>query len=85
MSDKLLNKSLIVYPLLFAIIMWIFVSFKAFLLFYGLFSLGMYLHITVTTLTNAFVGREINVKGDIFWKMLFLVIFCLTITLFVLI
>lgn len=80
--DKFLNKVLLVLPLIILVILWHIFSFKTGLLFYGLFSLGMYIHISITTLCNAFIGREVNVKGDVFWKMLFLIIFCLTMALF---
>lgn len=80
--DKILNKVLLIVPLLIALCIWYMFSFKICLLFYGLFSLGMYIHISITTLCNAFIGREVNVSGDVFWKMLFLIIFCLTMTLF---
>lgn len=80
--NKFLNKVLLIVPLLIALCLWYVFSFKICLLFYGLFSLGMYIHISITTLCNAFIGQEINVKGDVFWKMLFLIIFCLTMALF---
>ena len=80
--DKFLNNILIVVPVCIALVLWIAFSFKCCLIFCGLYSLGMYLHITVTTLSNAFIGREINSNGDLFWKMLFLIIFCLTTALF---
>lgn len=80
--DKFLNNILIVVPVCIALVLWIAFSFKTCLLFYGLFSLGMYIHISITTLCNAFIGREVNVSGDVFWKMLFLIIFCLTTALF---
>ena len=83
--NKFLNKVLLIVPLLIALCLWYVFSFKACILFYGLFSLGMYIHISITTLCNAFIGQEINVKGDVFWKMLFLIIFCLTMTLFLVI
>lgn len=44
------------------------------LLFTAIYSLGMYIHITATTLSNSFIGREINVNGDTFWKMVFLIV-----------
>lgn len=80
--DNFLNKVLLIVPLFIALCLWYMFSFKIFLLFYGLFSLGMYIHISITTLSNAFIGREVNVSGDVFWKMLFLLIFCLTMALF---
>ena len=69
-------------PLLISIILWITISIKSGLLFYGLFTLGMYIHLTLTTLSNAFIGREIDVKGDTFWKIILLTLSCITLTLF---
>ena len=80
--NNFLNKVLLIVPLLIALCLWCIFSFKICLLFYSLFSLGMYIHISITTLSNAFIGREVNVNGDVFWKMLFLLIFCLTMALF---
>lgn len=80
--NNFLNKVLLIVPLLIALCLWCIFSFKICLLFYSLFSLGMYIHISITTLSNAFIGREVNVSGDVFWKMLFLLIFCLTMALF---
>jgi len=69
-------------PAIIFLILWLCVSIKVGVLFYGLYSIGMYIHITITTLTNAFVGRELNSHGDLFWKMAFLIIGCLCLTLF---
>ena len=80
--EKFLNNVLFVVPFCIALLLWWLVSLKGGLLFYGLYSLGMYFHITITTLSNAFVGREINEKGDLFWKIVFLISFCLCLTLF---
>lgn len=82
MADKFLNNMLVVIPVCIALMLWWLLSFKCALLFYGIFSLGMYFHITVTTLSNAFIGRGINVSGDVFWKMLFLIISCLCLSIF---
>ena len=83
--DKFLNNILIVVPVCIALVLWIAFSFKCCLIFYGLYSLGMYLHITVTTLSNAFIGREINSKGDLFWKIVFVILasLCLSVSYFV--
>lgn len=69
-------------PLLISIILWITISIKGGLLFYGLFTLGMYIHLTLTTLSNAFIGREIDAKGDTFWKIVLLTLSCITLTIF---
>lgn len=73
---------LLVLPMITSVILWITFSVKAFLLFIALYSFGMFTHITITTWSNAFIGREVNVQGDIFWKMFFLFIGCLTLTIF---
>ena len=80
--DKFLNQVLLVVPVFIAILLWCFVSFKCCLLFYGIFSLGMYIHITITTLSNVFIGREVNMVGDVFWKISFLIISCLCLSIF---
>jgi len=81
-----MNKFLInlfgVVPVIIAIVLWLAVSLKCGLLFYGMFTFGMYFHITTTTLSNAFIGRKIDVVGDLFWKMIFLIVSCLCLTLF---
>ena len=83
--DKFLNNVLFAVPFCIALLLWWIVSLKCSLLFYGLYSLGMYLHITVTTLSNAFIGREINSKGDLFWKIVFVILasLCLSVSYFV--
>lgn len=55
---------------------------KLSLLATGLFSLLMYTHITITTLANAFVGRNIDPNYDVFWKFLFIVIGTICTTLY---
>ena len=82
MIDKFLRNVLVVVPVCIALILWWAVSLKCGLLFYGIFSMGMYLHITVTTMSNAFMGRDINVDGDLFWKTCFLIISCLCLSIF---
>ena len=69
-------------PLLIFGGLWFFFSLKIGLLFYGLFSIGMYIHITMTTLAVVLAGRKINSDGDVFWKMLFLILSCLCFALF---
>lgn len=82
MIDKFLYNVLIVVPVCIAALLWWLVSFKCFLLFYGLYSLGMYLHITATTLSNAFIGRNIDTGNDLFWKIVFLIISCVCLSVF---
>ncbi len=82
MKNFLINNFLTIFPIVIALILWWAISFKALLLFYGLFNVGMYIHLTVTTLSNSFIGRDINAKGDVFWKMLFLTISTLCMTIF---
>ena len=50
------------------------ISYKAFILFVSITSLLMYLHLTITTLSNALVARDFDSKGDLFWKLLFMTI-----------
>lgn len=82
MIDKILNNAVIVVPLCMAILLWLVVSFKCGILFFGLYSFGIYAHITITTLSNALVGREINVTSDFFWKIVFLLMGCLCLSVF---
>lgn len=50
------------------------ISYKTFVLYVSIASLFMYIHITVTTLSNALIARDINSKGDLFWKLLFMTV-----------
>lgn len=50
------------------------ISYKTFVLYISISSLFMYLHITTTTLCNALVARDFDSKGDLFWKLLFIVV-----------
>lgn len=47
---------------------------QALVLVISIFSLFMFINLTVTTLGNAFIGREIRMNYDIFWKLLFMMI-----------
>ena len=47
---------------------------QALILVISIFSLLMFITLTVTTLGNAFIGREIRMNYDIFWKLLFMMI-----------
>jgi hypothetical protein len=85
MTDKFLNNVLLILPICVAIVLWFVMGVKCSLLFYGMFSIGMYIHISITTLSNAFIGRTINASGDLFWKLLFLLFGCLFLSLFFLI
>lgn len=82
MNDSFLKNILITIPFWIGLILWWFISLKWCLLFYGMYSFGMYFHITITTLSNAFIGRDINMSGDLFWKIVFLILGCLCLTLF---
>lgn len=57
-----------------AITLWLAVSFKAALLAMSLFSLLMWLNVTFTTLGKAFIGRDVDVNYDVFWKILFIIL-----------
>ena len=77
MKEKIINnigKIILLSVILIAIFMWIFISFKSMLLTIGILTLLSYINITITTLGNAFIGRDINMSYDIFWKMLFIFI-----------
>ena len=68
-----INKIFYTISLAILIVMCI-ISYKAFILFVSITSLLMYLHLTVTTLSNALVARDFDSKGDLFWKLLFMTI-----------
>lgn len=65
--------------------LWVFLGFKAFMMALGIGSLFMYITVTVTTACNAFIGRDINPKADLFWRYLFsfLATICLTIAILI--
>ena len=74
MKEKIINNSgkiILLIVTLIAIFMWIFIGFKSMLLTIGILTLLSYINITITTLGNAFIGRDINLNYDIFWKILF--------------
>lgn len=74
MKEKIINnigKIILLIVTLIAIFMWIFIGFKSMLLTIGILTLLSYINITITTLGNAFIGRDINLNYDIFWKILF--------------
>lgn len=74
MKEKIINnigKIILLIVILIAIFMWIFISFKSMLLTIGILTLLSYINITITTLGNAFIGRDINLNYDIFWKIVF--------------
>lgn len=52
----------------------IFFHIKVLLLSMAIFSLLFYFNISLTTLGNVFIGRDINPNYDIFWKILFMLI-----------
>lgn len=62
---------MIVLPI---IIIWYVMGLKCLLLVTGIFSLLFYINIATTTLGNAFIGRDINMNYDIFWKILFMIL-----------
>ena len=68
-----INKIFYTISLAILIVMGI-ISYKAFILFVSITSLLMYLHLTITTLSNALVARDFDSKGDLFWKLLFMTI-----------
>jgi hypothetical protein len=56
------------------IALWLSINFKAALLAMSLFCLLMWFNITLTTLGNAMIGRDVDVNYDIFWKILFIIL-----------
>lgn len=81
-SYSIFSLLLILSPLVIAIILWLALSIKAGLLFYGLFNLGMNIHICVTTMSKALIGRDFDPLSDVVWKLITLFITCLCFTLF---
>lgn len=71
MKKSVISLIFFLLPIILAFVIGSF-SCKAALLFYSLYSVGMYIHLTVTTLGNAFLAREINIGVDLFWKMFFM-------------
>lgn len=57
-----------------SILIWVFVSFKGFLLTCSLFFILMYFNITITSLANAFIGRGENTIIDVIWRILFIIL-----------
>ena len=57
-----------------SILIWVFVSFKGFLLTCSIYFILMYFNITITSLANAFIGRGENTIIDIIWRILFIIL-----------
>ena len=77
MKNRIINnigKIIILSVLLIIILIWVFIGFKSVLLTIGILTLLSYINTAITTLGNAFIGRDININYDIFWKMLFIFI-----------
>lgn len=77
MKNRIINnigKIIILSVLLIIILIWVFIGFKSVLLTIGILTLLSYINTAITTLGNAFIGRDINMSYDIFWKMLFMFI-----------
>ena len=64
--------------LLAVILIWACISFKCLVLIIALLASGLYVHITITTLTNLFLAKhQLNEKeltSDVTWKLICLVI-----------
>lgn len=58
------------------------ISYKTFVLYIAISSLLMYLHVTISTLSNALVARDFDSKGDLFWKLLFMTVSAISFSLF---
>ena len=76
MKMKNNNLSRIIWTMVIMMILmaWGIVGLKCLLLTIGIFSLLFYINIVTTTLGNAFIGRDIDMNYDIFWKILFIII-----------
>lgn len=57
-----------------AIVIGIFTGVKGGFIFVGLFSLLMYSHLSITHLSNALLGSPVNSSTDGFWKLFFILI-----------
>lgn len=68
------GKLLLIFVCGTSIVLWLTVSFKAALLAMSLFCLLMWFNVTLTTLGNALIGRDVDVNYDIFWKILFIIL-----------
>ena len=59
--------------LLAIILIWVCISFKCLVLVITLLALGLYVHITISTLTNLFLIRkqmpEASLESDMVWKL----------------
>lgn len=69
-----LNKTIILFIIYFIIlvVLTITLGFKCALLMFSIISVLMYSHISITTLSNAFMGRNIDADTDAFWKLFFI-------------
>lgn len=77
MKDNIINnigKIITLFVIVIIFMIWVFIGFKSVLLTIGILTLLSYINIAITTLGNAFIGRDINMSYDIFWKMLFIFI-----------
>ena len=68
------GKLLLIFGCGAAFALWLTIGFKAALLAMSLFCLLMWVNILFTTLGNAFMGKDIDVNYDIFWKILFIIL-----------
>jgi len=58
------------------------ISYKTFVLYIAISSLLMYLHVTISTLSNALVARDFDSKGDLFWKLLLMTVSAISFSIF---
>ena len=68
------GKILLIFFISVFIILWMGFSIKTSILYFSLFTLLMWLNITLTTLGNAFIGRDIDINYDIAWKITLIVL-----------
>lgn len=72
---------ILIGSIIISIILSLFFSIKSGCLFYALFNIGMYIHITITGLSNAFICR-LDSTPDLFWKMFFMIIGIISLTIY---
>lgn len=81
-NRRIIGFILLIVVLVPIILIGILSNIRTLLLTIGIFSLLFYLNIALTTLGNAFIGRNINPNYDIFWKILFIIISSCCLSLF---
>ena len=71
MKDKIINnigKIITLSVIVVISLIWAFIGLKSVLLTIGILTLLSYINTAITTLGNAFIGRDINMSYDIFFS-----------------